>query len=176
MPGRIRNWLTVLFLPFLVTLIGCNGSETSDLSEASDSVKACLRLVAGGLRDVPDDRADRFVGKVQIDTARCRGGADSVAYQELDMPWVDWSSYWGAAGPESRNERYDGTRFVGRLLDKAHASPNMRGIDGALIDLEYERVELIKFNLFEDLCHLWSLGRSDEFATKSLHDYCHLHV
>ena len=27
---------------------------------------------------------------------------------------------------------------------------NTRGIDGALMDLEYQRMELIKFNLFEN--------------------------
>ena len=30
-----------------------------------------------------------------------------------------------------------------------HVLPNGRGIDGALLDLEYQRIELIKFNLFD---------------------------
>ncbi len=30
-----------------------------------------------------------------------------------------------------------------------HLYPNGRGIDGALLDLEYQRIELIKFNLFD---------------------------
>ena len=31
----------------------------------------------------------------------------------------------------------------------SHLSSNGRGIDGALLDLEYQRIELIKFNLFD---------------------------
>ena len=31
-----------------------------------------------------------------------------------------------------------------------HVKPNGRGIDGALMDFEYQRIELIKFNLFDN--------------------------
>ena len=33
-------------------------------------------------------------------------------------------------------------------------SPNTRGINGALLDLEYQRMELLKFNLFDNQWHL----------------------
>jgi hypothetical protein len=31
-----------------------------------------------------------------------------------------------------------------------HLTPTERGIDGALLDLEYQRIEVIKFNLFDN--------------------------
>ena len=70
----------------------------------------------------------------------CRGGEHAVQYR--DEPWLDWPNYW-ATGDAS-------TQTPGVLLSKGHLSPNGRGVDGALLDLEYERIELIKFNLFDN--------------------------
>ena len=70
----------------------------------------------------------------------CRGGEHAVKYR--DEPWLDWPNYW-ATGDAS-------TQTPGVLLSKGHLSPNGRGVDGALLDLEYERIELIKFNLFDN--------------------------
>lgn len=153
------TFLTILLLCFV---IGCGsdsdapnleGPDVFSIGQTVSSLSACGKLVAEGLRSVPDDRADRFLGKVQKDTAKCRGGDRALAFVESAVPWVDWQSYWGTGNSNSRNENYDGNwlkRLIGSLFDKGHVSPNMRGIDGALIDLEYERVELIKFNLFDN--------------------------
>jgi hypothetical protein len=54
-------------------------------------------------------------------------------------PWVDWSNYWGAGDSSSLP--------VGFLSIKG---PQLRGVAGALLDLEYQRIELIKFNLFDN--------------------------
>jgi hypothetical protein len=51
---------------------------------------------------------------------------------------VDWSNYWGTG---------DATSIPDLLLSKAVAQ---RGVAGALLDLEYQRIELIKFNLFDN--------------------------
>jgi hypothetical protein len=104
---------------------------------------ACAKMLKGGLLKVPDDRADRFNGKVSEDTARCRGGEKAVQYRFT--PWVDWSNYW-AVGDAST--LHDGPQA--RTLLGEHLKPNGRGIDGALLDLEYQRIELIKFNLFDN--------------------------
>ncbi len=131
---------------------GPDGADRPSGGETLSSLNACRRLVADGFRKVPDDRADRFLGKVEEDTARCRGGQRAVDYQNLGMPWVDWSAYWSAGDASSRNANYDSWigRIFGWFFDAVHVNPNIRGIDGALIDLEYERVELIKFNLFDN--------------------------
>jgi hypothetical protein len=113
---------------------------------------ACKRMVARGLLEVPDDRADRFLGKVRQDTANCRGGQQALEALALDMPWLDWANYWATGDGASRNARYDDgwlRPLVGGLSSRVHLNPNDRGIDGALIDLEFQRVELIKFNLFD---------------------------
>ena len=78
-------------------------------------------------------RSQRFLGKVTNATARCRGGSKAV--NARTVPWTDWPNYWAA----------------GDAPTKAWLpTKNLRGINGALIDLEYERVELIRFNLFDN--------------------------
>ncbi|MGH7798415.1 MAG: peroxidase family protein [Candidatus Binatia bacterium] len=103
-------------------------------------VGSCIAYAFGGFRAVATDRSQRFLGKVSEDTARCRGGEKAVARQKT--PWIDWPQYWSAGGEQSR---YSG------LTDKLEIlSPNGRGINGALLDLEYQRIELLKFNLFDN--------------------------
>jgi len=75
---------------------------------------------------------ERFLGKVLESTARCRGGENAARF--MPQPWLDWTNYYATrdAGSRSTSEN------------------DHRGVRGALIDLEYERVELIKFNLFDN--------------------------
>lgn len=137
-----------------IAIIACGRDTAEGQNEAVESLKACTELGARGLMKVPDDRADRFTGQVSAEAARCRGGEAAVAAtQEPKVPWVDWPHYWATGDERSRNTRYDAGRLrimLGNLFSKVHLEPNLRGIDGALIDLEYERVELIKFNLFDN--------------------------
>ncbi len=108
--------------------------------ERARSSVDCAYLLFDGPRPIGETREGRFLGKVQASTARCRGG--DYAVQFLDTPWADWANYWGT-GDES-------SRFKTRLEQfSKHLGPNDRGIDGALIDLEYQRLELIKFNLHD---------------------------
>jgi hypothetical protein len=117
----------------LALLLGGCGSKPADLF-------ACLKMSFAGFRPIATERDGRFLGKVQEATARCRGGSRVV--ERLGEPWVDWSSYWATA---------DGTsRAPEATTEVAHLSANGRGIDGALLDLEYQRIELIKFNLFDN--------------------------
>ena len=97
-------------------------------------------MAAAGFRRVADDRASRFLGKVEADTARCRGGDNAVRFH--GSPYVDWANYWGAGDARSMSP---GSEVIG-----SHLGRNGRGIDGAVLDLEYQRIELIKFNLFDN--------------------------
>jgi hypothetical protein len=101
---------------------------------------SCLKMSFTGLRPIANERSERFLGKVQEATARCRGGERSVAAR--NVPWVDWASYWATGDASSRAAE--------ATLSFAHLSSNGRGLDGALLDLEYQRIELIKFNLFDN--------------------------
>ncbi|ALP53277.1 oxygenase [Candidatus Tenderia electrophaga] len=121
-----------LLLGLLVVLSGCSTSPKEELL-------ACVSVARDGFRPVAETRDLRFEGKVQEDTARCRGGEKAVAYR--DTPWVDWQHYWAAGDASTLSQITHGGRHLG---------PNGRGIDGALLDLEYQRVELIKFNLFDN--------------------------
>jgi len=76
---------------------------------------------------------------VQKTTAACRGSDRAVKFRST--PWVDWANYW-ATGDSSSKSR--------SLFNVGHLGPNGRGIDGALLDLEYQRIELIKFNLLDN--------------------------
>ena len=103
-------------------------------------LSSCVAYALGGFRQVASDRADRFLGKVSEDTARCRGGDAARAWRTT--PWIDWQRYRRAGGPES---------VVGGIAGKmGFLSPNRRGINGALLDLEYQRIELLKFNLYDN--------------------------
>lgn len=119
----------------ITALAACATSE-----QDSAVVRACLDTAKDGLREIAEDRAKRFQGKVEEFRARCRGGERAVAHR--DTPWVDWANYWAAADASSRSEDHDeGSHIRNR---------NIRGIDGALMDFEYQRMELIKFNLFDN--------------------------
>src|SRR5947208_4011159 len=112
----------------------------------------CLRLAQGGFRRVAATRIERFLGKVLAATAACRGGDHALAFRAT--PWVDWSNYWATGDSTTKS-----TWFI--PLPK-HVSRNSRGEDGALLDLEYARIELIKFNLFDNSTfEHYVNGRSD---------------
>src|SRR5215467_9443802 len=92
---------------------------------------SCVAYALGGFRAASADRSERFLGKVaDEDTARCRGGAAAVAWRST--PWTDWQKYWAAGGDESRAQGW--ASHFGFL------SPNQRGINGAILDLEYQRI------------------------------------
>lgn len=96
-------------------------------------------MFVGGLRPVATDRADRFEGKVAKATASCRGGQHALDF--MSFPWVDWGNYYATGDASSRK---DGDTSTNPL------SPNGLGVGGGLLDLEYQRIELIKFNLFDN--------------------------
>ncbi len=128
---RFRDWGALVTLALAAG--GCDTTLQPDL-------RACAVALERGFRPVADERAERFLGKVQADTARCRGGDKAVARR--GQPWIDWQNYWAAGDATSRAP---GSGATYRKLD-----PNGRGINGALLDLEYQRIELIRFNLFDN--------------------------
>ena len=133
----------------LARLVATAGLLASCLpAQAQDDSRAiaadCLKLVRSGPRPLAEARTERFEGKVGEPAAACRGGEKSVACR--DTPWVDWSNYWGAGDASSKSDRATAS---GTASSPPH-DRNIRGIDGALIDLEYQRMELINFNLFDN--------------------------
>jgi Animal haem peroxidase len=105
--------------------------------EEKEALKACAQMVLDGARKIADTRDQRFQGKVEEAAALCRGGQRALQFR--NTPWVDWSQYWGVG---------DATSSPPGLLTKS--GPATRGVAGALLDLEMQRVELIKFNLFDN--------------------------
>lgn len=112
---------------------------TSGRAEEAKAFRACAQSVAEQVRllKIPDDRAKRFQGKVSESIALCRGGEQALQFR--GTPWVDWSTYWGTGDMASLP--------IGFLSQKL---PTLRGVAGALADLELQRVALIKFNLFDN--------------------------
>jgi hypothetical protein len=126
-------------------------------AEEINSFDACRDMVAGGLRPFPDDRAKRYQGKVGKEaTAICRGGEKATLYRAT--PWVDWSNYYATGDASTRAQ--DGYEAITSLGE--HLEPDGRGIDGALMDLEYQRIELIKFNLFDNHTYETYIKGTDE--------------
>ena len=124
---------SLLLTSLLLTGHGCASFDPHELS-------SCFTYVSRGPRDVAPDRSERFLGKVREDTARCRGGERTV--QERPRPWVDWRNYWAASDAGSKVPGF------GALF--GDLGGNGRGIRGALLDLEFQRMEMIKFNLFDN--------------------------
>lgn len=114
------------------------GAAVGFLAFPATDVPSCLEQARRGFRPVATDRAHRFLGKVQPFTAGCRG--PERVQQASATPWVDWSNYWATGDAATRA----GFSLVPRL------NRNGRGIDGALLDLEYQRIELVRFNLFDN--------------------------
>jgi hypothetical protein len=137
--GRPVRYLVEIISALL--LVSCSDSVNDALEADQKSIEACTeRVLEGGIRDVAEVRIKRFLGKVDEERAWCRGGEKAARY--LKLPWVDWPNYWGAG---------DASTLAPRLFKPIkHVGPNGHGIDGALIDLEYQRIELIKFNLFDN--------------------------
>jgi hypothetical protein len=112
----------------VLTLLSCNRKSDLVLSPLS-----CAEKALAGIRPLADARDARFQGKVSVDAALCRG--DVKAAERRSLPWVDWRNYFGAGDEASESVLFP---------------RNFRGVGGALVDLEYERAELIKFNLFDN--------------------------
>ncbi len=134
----LKKTLVTLGVVVFAALIGLGIWRAVD-----PTITDCTAMTLRGIPNLSQDRADRFLGKVRSDTGNCRGGARFLALR--DTPWVDWSNYWGAGGPESKSGVLHPLTFVAKHLER-----NGRGVDGALLDLERQRVELIKFNLFDN--------------------------
>jgi hypothetical protein len=137
----MMNYRNLLFLFFALWLVAfaCNGNPRSTLERISAD-KACIKMAAKGLRPLAEQQTERFLGKVTEDTANCRGG--KKALDRRGSVWVDWANYWGAGDAGSKTGGIGAITELGR-----HLKPNERGVDGALVDLEYQRMELIRFNL-----------------------------
>src|SRR5579871_4422322 len=120
-----------------IALAADTPTKTDPKKEEADALLACAKAVFSGIRPIAATRDVRFEGKVSEANALCRGGYKSEQFRLT--PWVDWGSYWGTGDMSSLPS--------GFLTNKG---PEFRGVNGALIDLEFERVELIKFNLFDN--------------------------
>jgi hypothetical protein len=123
---RIARWLSGALL--LIALVSCNRDSNLVLSPLS-----CAARLDTGIRRIATTRDVRFEGKVTQETALCRGG--ETAAKRRALPWVDWENYFGTADAPSLSR---------------YPTRNWRGVAGALVDLEYQRAELIKFNLFDN--------------------------
>lgn len=134
-----RLTLGILLLPILFSSFSISNAQQT---EKKSDTKACIGMVKGGFRPI-DTRINRFQGKVEADTAQCRGGQYALMYRYT--PWADWGNYWATGGEGSMKEGDEAKTILGE-----HLKPNGRGIDGSLMDLEYQRIELIKFNLFDN--------------------------
>lgn len=134
---RSRSGKVLLGIGALAVLAVAGVAASPAARREVGSLRACMTLARSGFRSVAEHPTERFLGKVQDFTARCRAGS---LEEHRETPWVDWSGYYGTGDARTRA----GFGFLGRL------SPRQRGIDGALLDLEYQRIELLKFNLFDN--------------------------
>jgi len=127
----MKRFLLCLIAAACLLAVGYPVIRTTELG-------SCLAYAAAGFRAIANERDSRFFGKVSEDTARCRGGEDAVRWRA--SPWVDWQMYRSAGDRRAKG-------FVSWLGPFA---PDQRGLRGALLDFEYQRIELLRFNLFDN--------------------------
>jgi hypothetical protein len=130
-------FIALAALPSLGAYAADTPAKADPKKEEAAALVACAKAVLAGIRPIAATRDVRFEGKVSDANALCRGGYKSEEFRLT--PWVDWGQYWGTGDMSSLPS--------GFLNNKG---PEMRGVNGALIDLEFERIELIKFNLFDN--------------------------
>ena len=109
--------------------------------ERLSSDKACLKVVYHGIRKLAETQTERFLGKVDADRANCRGG--KKALERRPQVWVDWANYYATGDASTKVPNLPTITKIGEHT----INPNQRGLDGSLLDLEYQRMELIRFNL-----------------------------
>ncbi len=137
---QIGKWSRLVIVTGLCMLGACAGPGPFGIFV--DSTKDCKEmLLQRDTQTVAKTREQRFLGKVSDTTARCLGGKHAESLRE--GPWLDWPNYWAAG---------DATSLApAQLLANAKVvGPNAHGINGALYELELQRIELIKFNLFDN--------------------------
>lgn len=141
--GRTRGCAAAVFFAALMTVDPAAAQASKPAvaatprNQQAEALKACAQAVLNGLRPIAGSRDIRFEGKVSEANALCRGGQRALQFR--DTPWVDWSNYWGTGDASSIPAGFIASKLVAQ-----------RGIAGALMDLEYQRIELIKFNLFDN--------------------------
>jgi len=140
---KFAPFLAYMFLAICLPAILAPAQDShqapSGKEEEAKALLACAQMVSNQLRvlKIPTDRSKRFQGKLPEATDLCRGGYRAIEFR--GTPWVDWSNYWGTGDVSSLP-----TGFVSSKL------PATRGVAGALVDLELQRVSLIRFNLFDN--------------------------
>lgn len=140
--NNMNSYIKLLFLVLIINITSC--SLFSEPQKERDSAfHACGRAAFDGLPAIAEKHTERFLGKVSEDVANCRGGKKALANR--NSVWVDWSNYWGTGAASSKAVGPEGITLLGE-----HLRPNGRGVDGTLLDLEYQRMELIRFNLFDN--------------------------
>jgi hypothetical protein len=137
----MKRLLTATLMMVLACMIEAQPSSSptsSDKREEAKALRACAQMVLDQLRDlkIPNTRDLRFEGKTSEATILCRGGEQALLFRST--PWVDWGNYWETGDMDSLPHRFLSAKL-----------PADRGVAGTLIDLELQRVELIKFNLFD---------------------------
>jgi hypothetical protein len=132
-----KHILHVVFTFSLLAIPAISANNPNPKLEEAIELHNCVKALLAGLRPIAGTRAERFQGKVSEANAICRGGQKSLQFRLT--PWNDWSNYWGTGDTASLP--------TGLLLPQV---PTLRGVSGALLDLEYQRIELIKFNLFDN--------------------------
>src|SRR5580658_866673 len=124
-------------LPSLAQAPTTPAAKPDPIKEEADSLKACVQAVLSGIRPIAATRDVRFEAKVSEANFLCRGGEADLQFRLT--PWADWQQYWGTGDMASLPSGFLSTK-----------GPEFRGVSGALTDLEFQRIELIKFNLFDN--------------------------
>src|SRR5262249_48228518 len=122
------------------------GTSTPVLAEDEMAVvQAChdvVKKLATGLPRLATVRSARFLGRGSEAYARCTGGEAAVA--QTGTPWVDWQNYWATGDADSKSSNPLSRLLANLTMPSVQGlnlgDRNQRGIFGALLDLERQRM------------------------------------
>src|SRR5689334_4178800 len=86
----------LILLVFLFAWAAYSGVKIDEVR----SLGGCAEAALQGVLKIPDNRDQRFLGKVTKATAVCRGGPNILEFRLT--PWIDWSQYWGTGDATSK--------------------------------------------------------------------------
>ena len=137
------------------------GAVVADtLQQRLEADKDCIKVGLKGFRPIAEDRSSDFSVRWQRKQA-IAGVAKKHSSTGRRLGWIGKLTGLRAMRPPRTGR--DAVTGVGQ-----HLQANGRGVDGALIDLEYQRVELIKFNLFDNQTYEDYVKGRDGFDGRAL--------
>ncbi len=85
----MKRKTSFIFVLAPLALSGYGGvAEADTFAQKMEALKDCAKVAREGFRPIAEDRRQRFLGKVQRETANCRGGQKALKYMGTPEDYI----------------------------------------------------------------------------------------